>query len=309
MASPKPPKGFIPLGLLGWLALTGLSLATHDAADGGAGDAIAWLHEISAALAPVSLAVAVGGGLVAWWQRREMRRRTQIVVLGRLRRLMWELGRLVHALRLAGAEATGLPGATVSIRLDAFDMPVTEAKVQALRELSTVLGLAQLHTRVRPADQPDRAAALLHSAPALVESAGTVTQLADELTEYLDLGLATQLVAAADALEASALRAADPIQGAKLDAKDRLELSALAYQETLAKAAEFADQVRAIYEGVRAAPPPSAKPLIDNWTASGDRAERSLQEVAAEVAAARHRQDAASDSTRHGESGPDPSAT
>lgn len=196
-----------------------------------------WLRAIADTAAPVLIAVAVGSGILGWWQTKELRRTAQPIMLNLVKRSSSEVSALADAvLRLAYHEPlavggkSGIPASNDSVfwASQLFTLPVSESQVAALKYEKEVLHTVQVERVASGMEQgPDsdllktpeslRFAQNLHAAAvALRGHAEAVWESSVELVSYLDNTQGVAVREAADGLRASVHNLLNPMDGQDL---------------------------------------------------------------------------------------------
>ena len=252
LSTPQRPWRLAVVGVLGWLVFTliaafvdGETVAAQAARDG------------SRAAAAAFLTLAIGGGLLQWWQRREWQRRTQWVAVDLLDRAMRRLATLTAA--AFDVASASVPGTEASVPLSqVFCLRWSPVKDRAIREDAEAV-TAALNTRAL-ADWGGLPAAA-GTGPNVTDSAGAVDRLqasADDLWDavrevsgYLDDRQGPALLTAASDLHAAVRGVADPVPGDQVPPQFVLPLVATQLGSVVEGTAGVARELDAAYGAVR----------------------------------------------------------
>ncbi|MFH5822294.1 hypothetical protein [Georgenia sp. AZ-5] len=208
LSTPRRPWRLAVAGVVGWVVLTLLSAlvqgdtALHETARDG-------LRAAAAAFATLAL----GGGLLELWQRREWRRRTQWVAFDLIDRSMR---------RLANVAAGGFDVVTASAPVllsQVYCLPWTVVRERAVKECAEVVSTALVTQALaewgegNPPDNvrhhADDVATLGH----LQDRADDLWSVVQELSAYLDDQLGPELLTAAGELHSAVRGVVEPAPG------------------------------------------------------------------------------------------------
>jgi hypothetical protein len=202
------------LGLLAWAGLTVLGALPDQSTKS---ERI--FHDVLQAMGAVFFALAVGGGLLGWWQQKEWKRRTQWIAFDLLNQAMRQTALI--ASRTADLWESG-PGPTNLVG-PVFRLPWTRVGNETIEEVGRFVAaeLAAAVEEGRAADAADDGNARLASvarklqglAPQIEAHADRLRQLTVELGAYLDDVLAVQLVTDVAELHDAVRNLVDPLPG------------------------------------------------------------------------------------------------
>lgn len=213
---PQRPAKLVVAGLAGWAGLTLLANLPDQDTRGGR-----VLHDGLATGAAAFSALALGGGLLEFWQRREWRRRTQWIPFDLLDRSMRELANLVSEVVDLVTPLTGHPS---NVPLATLTLPWSSVRERAIAAQERALESAG---RLLAADAPASfdqvtqsqrgvAAGLDNARAALEAHADKVWATAIELGPFIDDRHGPGLLTSVSALHEAVRKLVDPFPGTRI---------------------------------------------------------------------------------------------
>lgn len=220
MRTESPRRWYVILGgVAGWVSCTWVALFLDGALQANNGtDEILWGVAVDLFRTAATLfgALAIGGGLLGAWQRRQWRLRTQWVASDLLDRAMSEVAHLAAAARAVsdamGRKSTWEDAAFYQV----FTYPFTEVKARALagEADSVVMEHAEkLKIVDLPTDQLDR---LIREHHLMREAADQLWSAVTELSQYVDDWQSSEILRATSELHSHVRMTVDPTPGTEI---------------------------------------------------------------------------------------------
>ena len=261
---PRRPLRYAAWGLLGWASLTVLGSLPD-------GDEV-WERVVRAgcqALATVFFAVAIGGGFLEFWQRREWKRRTQWIPFDLLNRAIRQLATLVATTADVASATLGRTGTTFIS--DAFALPWTPVSDQVIEHLddssAATLGALLGEQPSDPSEPRSLGSSsplaaihgrLLSSTRELKDQVDGLWSIVNQLGEYIDDESAPALLTEVTRVHNAVRELTDPFPGLPPDATTAASpsgvwglLAAISAKDVIKESAAVARRLSEVYGELR----------------------------------------------------------